>query len=307
MPRTTKTLTIMFTDIKGFTDRTSKSSRDQLKKMLDLHDELICPFFNEFGGEIVKTIGDAFMVTFHSPTDAVLCGIKIQNELDKHNEDLPNDEKLEIRVAINTGEVTIKDNDVFGEAVNIAARLEGIADAGDIYFTESVYLSMNKAEIPTASVGYRHFKGIPEEIKVYKVLREGMKKKGLFAKKDKQIIRHHSSRKKFNWKKILKWIGIIFLILFVIGAISNNQQKQEEEKQKAQALAQELEQLKDDAQQHALNNNIPALRNDLEKLKDLSSRIGYPAELERFITQFELKLDQIESQKIKITPEMVQK
>jgi len=306
MPRTTKTLTIMFTDIKGFTDRTSKSSRDQLKKMLDLHDELICPFFNEFGGRIVKTIGDAFMVTFNSPTDAVLCGIKIQNKLDAHNEHLPDDEKLEIRVAINTGEVTIKENDVFGEAVNIAARLEGIADAGDIYFTESVYLSMNKAEIPTASVGYRHFKGIPEEIKVYKVLREGMKKKGLFAKKDKQIIRHHSSRKKFNWKKILKWIGIIFLILFVIGAISNNQQKQEEEKQKAQALAQELEQLKDDAQQHALNNNIPALRNDLEKLKDLSNRIGNPVELERFITQFELKLDQIESQKIKITPEMVQ-
>jgi len=70
----TKNLTIMITDIKGFTPKTSKSSREQLQKMLELHDQLVCPFFNEYGGKIVKTIGDSFLTTFHSPTDAVLCG-----------------------------------------------------------------------------------------------------------------------------------------------------------------------------------------------------------------------------------------
>ena len=71
----TQNLTIMFTDIKGFTPKTSKMSREKLHKLLDQHDELILPLFKKFKGRLIKTIGDAFMVTFHSPTDAVLCGI----------------------------------------------------------------------------------------------------------------------------------------------------------------------------------------------------------------------------------------
>src|SRR3989344_8941315 len=196
----TKHLTIMFTDVKGFTARTSSSSRKELHKMLELHEELIAPIFKRFRGKIVKTIGDAFMVTFPSPTDAVLCGIEIQKVLANHNESAEDGDRLEVRVAINSGEVTVKNNDVFGEAVNIAARLEGIADAGDIYFTESVYLAMNKSEIPTAEVGYRHFKGIPEDIKVYKVLNEKKKKGKIFRRKEKAVVREKLTLK----QKILK-------------------------------------------------------------------------------------------------------
>ena len=76
-----KHMTIMFTDIKGFTDKTTKISRTQLHKLLEMHDELIIPIFKEFRGRVVKTIGDSFMVVFHSPTNAVLCGIKIQKIL----------------------------------------------------------------------------------------------------------------------------------------------------------------------------------------------------------------------------------
>src|SRR3989344_3430950 len=169
----TKNLTVMFTDIKGFTDKTSTKKREDIEKFLDLHEKLIAPIFKEFNGKVVKTIGDAFMVIFHSPTNAVLCGIRIQEVLKKYNEDPKNEEKLEVRVAINSGEVNIRGNDIFGEAVNIASRIEGIAEANDIYFTESVYLSMNKNEIPTAEIGYRRLRGIPNEIKVYKVLKEG--------------------------------------------------------------------------------------------------------------------------------------
>ena len=124
-----KHLSIMFTDIKGFTSKTAKKSRKELSRMLELHDALIRPIFKEFGGKVIKTIGDAFLVTFTSPTDAVLCGIKIQKVLAKHNKYNDDGDRLEVRVAINSGEVTVKGNDIFGDAVNTAARLEGVAEA----------------------------------------------------------------------------------------------------------------------------------------------------------------------------------
>lgn len=220
----TRHLTVMFTDIKGFTSRTSNSSRKELQELLDLHDKLIGTIFEKFGGTVVKTIGDAFMVTFDSPTDALLCGMEIQKVLAKHNSDAEEYNRLEVRIAINSGEVTIKGNDVFGEPVNVAARLEGIADAGDIYFTESVYLAMNKSEIPTAEVGYRHFKGVPDEVKVYKVLSEGGKKG--FFKKDKIVVREVRKR---DWKKIIKWAGIAFILLIFISVVLQNRQMKEDQ------------------------------------------------------------------------------
>lgn len=168
----TKNLAVMFTDMKGFTARTSVGSRKQIEHLLELHENLLRPVFKLFRGQVIKTIGDAFLVVFESPTDAVLCGMRIQEAVADHNTTATSDERFEVRVAINSGEVHLKNNDVFGEPVNIAARIESIAEPNEVYFTESIYLTMNKNEIPSAEVGMRHLKGVPEHIKVYKVLRE---------------------------------------------------------------------------------------------------------------------------------------
>jgi class 3 adenylate cyclase len=165
-----RTLTVVFTDIKGFTERTSRSSREALVRLLERHEALLLPVVMHFGGQVVKTIGDAFLLTFDSPTNAVLCGLVMQDTLSKANADVPEDEHIEIRVAINTGEVELIGNDIFGETVNVAARIEGITDAGEVYFAESTYLAMQKAEVPTSEVGLFRLKGIPEQIKVYKVV-----------------------------------------------------------------------------------------------------------------------------------------
>ena len=142
-----RVLTVMFTDIKGFTERTAKSSRAELDDILKEHEDLLMPLIPEFEGKLIKTVGDALMIVFDSTTNAVLCGIMMQERLHERNKDLPEDERLEVRVAINTGEMLEREGDVFGEAVNIAARIEGITEASEIYFTESVYLAMNKAEV----------------------------------------------------------------------------------------------------------------------------------------------------------------
>jgi class 3 adenylate cyclase len=169
---TTRHLTILLTDIKGFTDKTSSKTRAAISTMLDEHRAVVLPLLEARGGHLVKTIGDAFLMTFDSPTNAVLAGVEVQEALKKLNEDRSADDRLEIRIAINAGEVNLMENDVFGEAVNITARIESIAEAGQVYFTEAVYLAMNKAEVPSSVIGLVQLKGIPEKIRVYKVRRE---------------------------------------------------------------------------------------------------------------------------------------
>lgn len=167
----TANLAIVFTDIKGFTERTSKQTLEQNEKLLKAHNDLLAPLFKGLGGRIVKTIGDAFMVTFESPTSAVLAGVAVQDALWNYNQGAVAEEQLHVRVAINVGEVRLEGNDVFGEPVNIAARVEGVAEADEVTFTESVYLSMNRAELPAEEVGRFELKGIPEQVRLYKVTR----------------------------------------------------------------------------------------------------------------------------------------
>ncbi|NMO14569.1 adenylate/guanylate cyclase domain-containing protein [Pyxidicoccus fallax] len=167
----TANLAIVFTDIKGFTERTSRQTLEENQRLLQVHHALLAPLFKAFGGRIIKSIGDAFLVTFESPTQAVLSGIAIQDRLWHHNRSVPEPEQLHVRVAINVGEVRLESNDVFGEPVNIAARVESLAEAGEVYFTEAVYLAMNKAEVPSKEVGAFELKGIPGKIRVFHVPR----------------------------------------------------------------------------------------------------------------------------------------
>ena len=167
----TANLAIVFTDIKGFTERTSRQTLEENQRLLKAHHNLLAPVFKAFGGRIIKSIGDAFLVTFESPTQAVLSGMAIQDRLWQYNRTASEAERLDVRVAINVGEVRLESNDIFGEPVNIASRVESIAEAGEVYFTEAVYLAMNKAEVPSQEVGYFELKGIPGKIRVFHVPR----------------------------------------------------------------------------------------------------------------------------------------
>jgi class 3 adenylate cyclase len=168
----TRNLTLLLSDVKGYTERQSRSSRQEIEDELVRHRTLLQPIFEGFGGRVVKTMGDAFLVAFESPTDAVHAAVQVQKALDAQNAGVADPARAtHVRVAISTGEVTEDEaGDVFGEPVNLAARLEGIAEAGTIYLTETTFLSMNRNEIPTLEVGHRVFKGIPDEVKVYRIL-----------------------------------------------------------------------------------------------------------------------------------------
>ena len=167
----TENLAIVFVDIAGFTPRTSSQTREENLRMLKRFAGTVRPLVRAYRGQVIKTIGDAYLLTFRSPTDALLCSMAIHDLLAETDSNVDPCERFTIRAAVNVGDVRMEGNDVFGEAVNIAARIEGKTAAGEIYFSESVFLSMTRSEVPSAEVGYTELKGIAEKVRLYRVPR----------------------------------------------------------------------------------------------------------------------------------------
>lgn len=170
----TAALTVMMTDIAGYTERTSRVSREESARWLALHDALLQPVFRAFGGRVVKTLGDAFLVTFASPTDAVLCACAVQDRLWLHNRGASEADRILVRVALSAGEVRLSKGDVFGEPVNLAARLEAVAAPGEVLLTDAVYATMNAAEVRLGSRGEHSFKGISRAVTVWAAEPDGV-------------------------------------------------------------------------------------------------------------------------------------
>jgi class 3 adenylate cyclase len=166
----------MFVDLVEYTQRTTQLKREEFSRLHDTFDRLTKPVLQQHQGTIIKKIGDAFLVTFESPTNAVLCGMKLQEKFEEYNQQQQGKEQegnekkpLQIRVALDSGEVLIRDNDVYGNPVNIAARVEGITEPDEVYFTEAVYRSINKNEISAIDLGPHELKGVPEAVNIYRV------------------------------------------------------------------------------------------------------------------------------------------
>ena len=162
----------MFVDMVGFTNVTSVASRSHLARLLDVFVNIVTSSTGSLNGTIVKSLGDGYVISFESSTNAVLCGAMIQEALANHNVSSKINDRLMVRIAVNSGEVSVKNGDVYGETVNIASRVESAAEPGEVYFTESVYLAMNKNEVPSEIVNARLLKGIPGEVKVYKAIKD---------------------------------------------------------------------------------------------------------------------------------------
>jgi class 3 adenylate cyclase len=162
-------LAIMFVDMAGFAERTARQTRQQNKALLRDFAGLLVPLIARFGGTHVKSIGDALLVAFRSPTDSVRCGMAMHDAVSSYNHERSRHDPIQIRVALNVGEVRLESDDVFGEAVNIAARVEELTPPGEIYLTGVVYLSMNKTEVAAEHIGERMLKGVPEPVRLFRV------------------------------------------------------------------------------------------------------------------------------------------
>ncbi len=153
MRRREKNLVLLLSDMKGFTARTSRQTREENARMLALHDALLLPVVRGYRGSKVKGLGDAMLAAFLSPTDAVLCAMAMQDRLAAWNAKADAGERIEVRIALSQGEVRRSRGDLHGEAMQLLLEAEARTEAGEVLITDAVYLSMNKSEAATEIVG----------------------------------------------------------------------------------------------------------------------------------------------------------
>jgi adenylate cyclase len=145
-----------------------------LAELSALRRELIDPKIAEHGGRTVKLMGDGTLVEFASVVDALECAVAIQLAMGKRNAAKPEDRRIVFRIGINVGDIIIEGDDIYGDGVNVAARLESLAEPGGICISSSVREQVrNKVPISFADLGERTVKNIERPIRVYYVLLEG--------------------------------------------------------------------------------------------------------------------------------------
>jgi len=153
---------IMFTDIVGYTSLMGKDEQRAIR-LLDKNLSIQKPLIEQHQGKLLKEIGDGLLSSFNSVIEAVKCAIEIQDKL-------KDDSQLNVSVGIHTGDVLFRDGDVFGDGVNIASRIEAIAEEGEIVVSEAVYQNIKNQEgISTEFIKEKHFKNVEESIKIYRV------------------------------------------------------------------------------------------------------------------------------------------
>lgn len=160
---------ILKTDICGFTSRVKNLSKGELSALLNQHKIFITEVISKHEGSIIKGEGDSFWLIFPSVTIAALAAIEIQQELRAKEAGKGDDERLAIRVAITLGDVLHQDRDIFGDTVNLTARIESITPQDEIYLSQAAWLALNKAEVQTSFVNEFSLKGMIEAEKVYRI------------------------------------------------------------------------------------------------------------------------------------------
>src|SRR6478752_5380713 len=158
-------------DIAGYSRLMQIDEEGTHTRVKRIERDLIEPTIKEHHGRLVKTTGDGFIAIFDSPVEAVRASIVIQQNVVGRNASLPKHHWIEYRIGVNLGDVIIETDDVYGDGVNIATRLEGIARPGEVYISGGIYEQIkHKLVCGYESLGDRHVKNITDPVRVYRVL-----------------------------------------------------------------------------------------------------------------------------------------
>jgi adenylate cyclase len=163
---------ILSADVKGYS-RLMSQDEEGTVKALKQYRETVAGFVSEHRGRVVDSPGDNILAEFGSVVDATRCAVEIQKTLKGKNEALPDDRKMEFRIGVNLGDVIEEEGRIYGDGVNIAARLEGLAEGGGICISGTAFdHAKNKLAAGYQYLGKQTVKNIPDPVRVYKVLME---------------------------------------------------------------------------------------------------------------------------------------
>jgi adenylate cyclase len=164
---------IMFTDIVGFS-RQMGADEARMLRLLETHNQLVQQTVAKHQGAVIKTVGDAFLVDFPSVVHAVQCAQQIQAQFHTYNREKEHPEQIHVRIGIHLGDIVQRDGDVFGDGVNIASRLQALAEPDSICISHLVYQAIEK-KLPlgtVVSLGRPRLKNIAQRFPVYALLSE---------------------------------------------------------------------------------------------------------------------------------------
>ena len=202
-----KLTAILSADVKGYSrlmGEDEKATVETLKTYRDVIGELI----RQYRGRVVDSPGDNVLSEFASVVDAVECAVKVQEELKTRNEELPENRRMEFRIGVHHGDVIEDEGRIYGDGVNIAARIEGLAEGGGICISRTSFDSVkNKLDLGFEYLGEHSVKNIAEPVRVYKVLRE--------PEYVGKVIGEERPRPK-HWR----WAAIAAVLIIAAGALA---------------------------------------------------------------------------------------
>src|SRR5450756_1684091 len=162
---------ILAADVAGYSRLMGVDEEGTLAALKAYRRELVDPKIAEHRGRIVKTTGDGALVEFASAVDAVRCAMEIQRALAERNAAIPEDRRIEFRIGLNVGDIIIDEGDIYGDGVNIAARVETLAVAGAICLSDNAYQQIKgKLALDVSDMGEQQLKNIAQPVRVYGVL-----------------------------------------------------------------------------------------------------------------------------------------
>jgi adenylate cyclase len=169
--------------------------------------ELIDPAIAKNKGRTIKTTGDGMLVEFTSVLDAMLCSLEIQLRMARRNADVEPDHRMRFRIGINIGDIIIEDGDVFGDGVNVAARLQQLAEPGGICVSGAVYDQLgSRIDVQLEHMGEQHVKNIERPVRAYRAILEdkeaaqGYRTLPLSCRDNRAAINRRAGFRQYEWR-----------------------------------------------------------------------------------------------------------
>jgi adenylate cyclase len=162
---------IVAADVAGYCRLMGENEVGTLAQLKTDREEVLRPLISEHHGRIVKLMGDGLLAEFPSAVEAVQCTVEIQHTLGERNADVPEDIRIAYRIGINIGDIIVEGDDIYGDGVNVAARLEGLSEPGGICMSGTVVSHVKgKMELNLKDLGEQHVKNIADPVRVYLVV-----------------------------------------------------------------------------------------------------------------------------------------
>jgi len=201
---------IMFTDMVGYTALAQRNDKLALE-LLEEHRRLLREIFPRFHGTEIKTIGDGFLVEFHSALEAAECAIEIQRALSKRNADVPVERRIAIKIGVHIGDVVHRDHDVYGDGVNIASRIEPLAGPGGICVSMDVERQIrNTLDARFEKLAPTELKNISIPMDLFRIIPPWEKRAAIVTQPETESTR---ATRKFLWAAV----ALFFVLMIGLG------------------------------------------------------------------------------------------